>query len=153
MFAAADVVKIPVEIAQDHEIKITISIKIDPRSAGGPSASPNSVVVVELVSAISCHIKILEAVVIVITDGNPHAVSGSLKTGLLRHVLKCSVRFLVVKSIPVFRTCLLWNRPLGSRIAQRSAIHQKNVETAVVVVIKHCHSRSHRFGQILLGCV
>ena len=102
VFAAPDVVEIPIQIAKDDQIQKPVAIQIDPRRAGGPPASRDAgllrhvgeravaVVVVELVAAIGGYIKILESVVVVVADGNAHAVSGSLQAGLLGDVLESS---------------------------------------------------------------
>jgi hypothetical protein len=39
------------------------------------------------------------------------------------------------------------------RIVERSAVHQKDVKTAIVVVVEKRYTRTHRFDQILFGCV
>src|SRR5580700_5267624 len=57
------------------------------------------------------------------------------------------------KSIPVLRTGLLRNAAFRSGIADRSAVHQENVKTSIIVVIEQCHACSHCFRQIVLGRV
>ena len=62
-----------------------------------------AVVVVELVAAIGGDIKVLESVVIVVADGNAHAVAGSLQAGFFRNVFECAIFLLMVEAIPVLR--------------------------------------------------
>ena len=57
------------------------------------------------------------------------------------------------KSIPVLWTGLLRDAAFRGGISERSAVHQKNVETSIVVVIEKSHTRSHGFRQIVLGGV
>jgi hypothetical protein len=59
---------------------------------------------------------VLVAVVVIVGYGYSHAVSDPFKTGLLRDVFKSAIRFLSIHPIPIFRTGLLRNRPLGFRV-------------------------------------
>src|SRR5260370_30732392 len=91
-----------------------------------------------------------EAVVIVVGPGDSHAVADALQSGLLGHIFKRAVLFLVEEAIPIFRPGFLGNTAFGRWIGERSAIHKKNVETAVVVVVKEGYARAPSFRQVML---
>src|ERR1700730_12073946 len=165
VLATPDVFKIPLKVAQNNKIEQAISIQIDPGGAGGPTAARNTgllgylgesaiaIVVVKLVSAIGSHIQILVAIVIVVPDCYPHAVAGTLEPSSLGYVFKRAVGLLMEKSIPVLRTGFPRDAAFWSGISERSAVHQENVETSIIVVIEQRHACSHGFRQIVLGSV
>src|SRR5258708_6809086 len=103
-----------------------------------------------MVAAIGGDVKILEAVVIVVAHGDSHAVADALQSGLLGHIFKRAVLFLVEEAIPIFRPGFLGDAAFGRWIGERSAIHKKNVETAVVIVVKEGYARAHSFRQVML---
>jgi hypothetical protein len=56
----------------------------------------------------------------------------------------------VEEAIPIFRPGFLGDAAFGRWIGERSAIHKKNVETAVVIVVKEGDARAHSFRQVML---
>ena len=106
---------------------------------------------VELVAAVRGDVKIFEAVIIVIADRDAHAVTNTLQAGFFGHVFESAIGFLVVKAIPVTRAGLLRDSALGSRVLEGRAIHQENVEAAVVVVVEKRDAATHGFEQVVPG--
>src|ERR1700749_1053099 len=107
VLAAKNIFEIVLDVTKHNEIQQSIVVEVDPRRARRPSASGNTrlvgdvlksavaVVVVELVAAVRGHVQIFEPVVIIVTDGDSHSVSRTLKAGFLRHIFKRSVRLLM----------------------------------------------------------
>src|SRR5438874_8944663 len=77
---APNIVEVPLQVAQDHEIQQSIVVQIDPSRTGGPAVAsdssfvsnvgerPVTVVVIKLVAGIRGHVQIFEAVIVVIAD-------------------------------------------------------------------------------------
>ena len=83
------------------------------------------------------------AVVVVIADGNPHAINAAVRyAGGLRHIRKRSVGILAVERIPA--------RLAIHRELVASALHQKNIQPAVLVVIEKRAPAAHCLDQILV---
>src|SRR5579864_9298929 len=103
VLAAPDVVEVPIQIAQNNQVKESVVVQINPGRAGGPSTSANTgllrhidecsiaIVMVELVSSESSHVEIFKSVVVVVAHSNAHAVTSSLQACLFCDVLECSV--------------------------------------------------------------
>ncbi len=116
VLAAPDVIEVPLHIAQDHQVEQAVVIKVYPRRAGGPAAASDSgcfgdvgeravaIIAIELVAAERGHVDVLEAVIVVIADGNSHPVTGALQPCLFGDILKGAVRFLMKKAVPVCRS-------------------------------------------------
>src|ERR1700730_2050945 len=78
---APDILEIPIRIAEDNQIQESVPVQIHPCRAGRPAASSHTrllgyigecaiaVIVVELVSAVRGHVKIFEAVIVVVANG------------------------------------------------------------------------------------
>src|SRR6185437_15184399 len=112
-----------------------------------------TVVVIQMVAAISRHIQIFVAVVIVVTDSHAHPVSNTLQPGLLGHVFERAVLTLVIQAVPVFRRTLLWNGVLGHGIVEWGAVNEENIQQAVVVVVEDGDTRSHGLHQVFMAGV
>ncbi len=165
VFSAPDVVKIPFEIPQHHQIKESIAIQIHPGRTRRPSAASDAgflrhigesaiaIVVIKLVPTVRSNIQVLVAVIVVISDGYAHSISRSLQPCFLRDVFERTVRLLVIEPVPILWPRFLGNRSLRCWITERRAVDQENIQTPVVVVIKERHSRPHGFGQIFFGGV
>src|SRR6266699_3097907 len=163
VLSTPDVVKIPFEIPQHHQIEESVAIQIHPSGTRRPAAASHagflrhigksaiSVVVIKLVPTVRRNIHVLIAIIVVIPNGYSHSVSRSLQTRFLRNILKRAVCLLVIKPVPILRPCFLWNRSLKCRIAEWRTVDQEKIQTPVVVVVKQRHSRPHRFWQILFG--
>src|SRR5882757_7212350 len=139
VFSAPDVAEVPLEIAQHHHVEEPVVVQIDPGGAGRPSSADDpsflghvaersfTVVVIQLISAVARNIKIVVTVVVVITDGDAHPISGAFETGFFGDVLKRAVRLLMIEPVRVRGPALLGNGSFGSRIAEGRAVHEKNV--------------------------
>src|SRR5260370_35231328 len=78
VLAAPDVVEIPLNVAEDHEIEQAVVVQVHPGSTRGPTAAADSgffrdvgdraiaIVVIELVAAVGRHVKIFKPVVSVV---------------------------------------------------------------------------------------
>src|SRR5437870_13565328 len=92
VFPTPDVIKIPLNVAQDDKIQKTVDIEINPGGAGRPAAPCDARffrdvgeravanVEVELVAPERGDVEISEAIVVVVADGNTHAVAGALRS-------------------------------------------------------------------------
>src|SRR5438105_3142395 len=132
-------------IVGDHEIELSIAIVINERATGAPCLAiasdsrrgsnflegPVTLVVVKTVLAVISHVKIVEAIVGIVSDAGALSPTCELKTGGASHIGERSI-MIVVKQVA------------GGRLAfaffpiQSSAIHQEYVGPAVVVVIQNC---------------
>src|SRR5271170_1632955 len=165
MLAAPEIVPIPLDIPQYNEVEESISVKIDPGRGGGPSAAHNTgflgyigkgsvaIVVVELIAAVGRYVQVFIAVVVVIADRYSHAVARALKPGLFRDIFKCSVGFLMVKTVPIFRASFLRDCALRRRVCKGGAIDEEKVKPAIVVIVKKGNARTHGLNEIFLRCV
>ena len=106
-----------------------------------------------MVAAERGHEKIFIAVVVVIADGDAHAVADTLQSGFGGDIFKGAVRLLVVETIPVLSAGLLRDRSLGNKVRKRRSVYEVNVQATIVVVIEKCHAGAHRLQQILPGTV
>ncbi len=91
---------------------------------------------IQVVAAVLGHVQIFKTVVVVVSDGDSHAIADALQTGLLGDIFEAAVLALVVKPVPVRRRLLLGNRPLRHGIAQRGAVHEKQIQPAVIVEVE-----------------
>ena len=57
---------------------------------------------VKAVAAVGRDVEVFESIVVVIANGNAHAIASSLQTGFLRDVFKGAIGLLMVKAVPVF---------------------------------------------------
>ena len=58
-------------------------------------------------------VEVFEAVVVVVADGDAHAVADALEAGLFGDVLEGAVLLLVVEAVPVFGTGFCGHGVLG----------------------------------------
>ena len=110
---------------------------------------------IQNVLAITRDVQIRVAVIVIVADRRSHSVvgvSGIRQTGCLRNVGEAAVAVLPVKPIPVPRimTIEVFRRGHGAR--QAAAIHEKNVQQAVIVIVEQGYSSGHGFDQVLLRC-
>ena len=83
------------------------------------------------------------SIVVVVSDGDSHAVALALHARLLRDIGEGAVAVVVEQPIPIF------GRFLSQRRDGR-AVDEINVQIAVVIVIEQGHAGQHRFGQVLV---
>ena len=108
---------------------------------------------IENVFSVAGDVEIGEAVIVVVADGDSHAivsVSGVGQACLLRHVGETAVFILPVETVPVARIFAVEILRRLHRTGNPSAIHQKNIEQSVVVVVEKRDSAGHGLDQILL---
>jgi hypothetical protein len=89
------------------------------------------------------HVDIGPAVVVVVADRYAHAIALARHAGFLRHVGEGPIVIVMVQAIPVLGAFLLERR-------DGRAIHQIDVQIAVVVVVEQRHAGHHGLGLILV---
>src|SRR5690349_14417977 len=129
MFAAPDVVKIPIQIAKHYQVEQSVVVEINPRCtcrptfaayarlAGDVRKGAVAIVVIELVSAKRGDVYVFVAVVVVVSNRNSHSITGTPQPSPFGHVLEGPVGLLVIEAIPVSRVDFLGNRSCRHRIA------------------------------------
>ena len=145
----------PFHVMADKQIQLAIPVIVDKSRARAPAARGHarfrghvgeraiSVVVVQHVVRKTRDVNVRIAVVVVIADGNPHAINAAVRyAGGLRHIRKRSVGILAVERIPA--------RLAIHRELVASALHQKNIQPPVLVVIEKRAPAAHRLDQILV---
>ena len=100
-------------------------------------------------------VEIGEAVVVVIADGDSHAivsVTGVRESRFLRDIGEAAVFVLPVQPIPKAWIFAIeaFRQPHG--IADPSAIHQEDIKQSIVVVVEEGNASRHGFDQIFLRC-
>src|SRR5262245_30789955 len=155
---------IPIKVACDEQVQLTIVVVIEEPGRRRPSFSSNSscsrhigecaisVISVQYIPSVVGYIKISESIVVVIADGNTHSiiVPGVTQTGGRCHIGKTSILVLAIEPIP---KCRFTSGEIGRglyRVVQFSAIHEDDIDQSIIVVIKQCNPASHRFDQIFL---
>src|SRR5947209_18480927 len=98
---------------------------------------------VELVAAVRGNVEIFKAVVVIIADGDAHAVAEALQTSFLGHVFEGAIGFLVEEAVPGGWTGLLGDGALRLGILGGGAVNRENVEAAVVGLITEGNAASH----------
>src|ERR1022692_1858635 len=83
------------------------------------------------------------SIVIVISNGDADAVALALDSGFLRNIRESSVMVIVEKAVPILGRLFLQRR-------DGRAVHEVNVQVAVIVVIEKGHPGEHRLGQVLV---
>src|SRR5580692_6435787 len=86
------------------------------------------------------------SVIIVIADGDPDVKSAPGEPGFFRDVRKRAISVVMEEPIPIFWRSFLQTGYVGT-------VCEKNVQIAVVIVIKDCNAASHRFRHVLLRCL
>ena len=165
MLAAVHIVPVPLHIPVDDQVEQAVVVQINPCRRARPAAAAHAgligyigkravaVVVIQLVAAVAGNEHIFVAIVVVVGDSYAHAVAHALQAGLLRDVLKRAVGLLVVHAVPVLRPGLLRNGSFGCGIGVGCAIHQKQIEPAVIIAIEERHARAHGLNQIFARSV
>ena len=108
---------------------------------------------VEDISTVAGDQQILEPVVVVISYGDAHAVTGlriPRNARLPGHIAERAIAVLMEQAIPVFFVALVRASAGWHGIEQPSSIREKEVQATVVVVIEKRHAATHRFNQVFL---
>jgi hypothetical protein len=109
-----------------------------------------AVVVVEIVATVCRDVEIFEAVVVVVADGDAHAVADAFESGLFGDILEGSIFLLMVEAIPVLRPGLLRYGALGCGVGERGTVDEDDVEQAVIVVVEGRDAGAHRLHEVLV---
>ena len=156
------VVKLPLQIVDDHQIQQAVIIDVHPNTAHRPQwpifgigfvetslgrhirEGAIAVVVVKRIAVNAGDEDVFVPVVVVITDGDTHVIADTSQSGLLGDVREVPLAVVLKKAVRVFRRGLLERlnvRPVG----------EKDIQLAVVVVVEHGHATDHGFGRMTLG--
>ena len=85
-------------------------------------------VVVESVFSVVCDVKVVPAVVVVITDTSALPPAAGEQTSLLCYICECSIMVVAVE--------MTGGRTLGVKTIKPGAIHKEYVRPAIVIVIE-----------------
>ena len=102
-----------------------------------------ALVVKELVSSDVREEDVGPPVVVVIADGDSHAITGAGNAGALSHVGKRTVVVVAIEPVPVHGRIFLQGRNC-------CAIHQVNIQIAVAIVVEQRDPRDHGLDLILV---
>src|SRR5450631_422008 len=122
----------PVAVIRDDQVEVSIVVIIEPGGSDRPQFSSLSigpahtrrlgyirkcaiaVIAVKRVPMNSNDVEILEAIVVVVANGDAHLISMARDAGFLGHVGKSSVPIIVVQAIEKTGICLLQRRQRSS---------------------------------------
>src|ERR1700689_377340 len=108
-----DIVKIPLHITRNDQVKPSVVIVVYPGGARHPARAGNTrrrrhickctvtIVVVERTAAVSCYIEVFESVVVVVANRNACGIAESRKARVLCDIFEGSIRFLVIEPVPI----------------------------------------------------
>src|SRR5262249_42857340 len=111
----------PVEIPADEQIELAVIVVVEKSGAGTPSGGGHSrldchvlecavaPIPIEDITTVCRQIEIRKSVVVVVTDGDAHPVTGSDsgKSGFFGDVGKFPIAVIPVKPVPVFGVALV----------------------------------------------
>src|SRR2546426_12546034 len=100
---------------------------------------------VELVAAVRGNVEIFKAVVVIIADGDAHAVAEALQTSFLGHVFEGAIGFLVEEAVPVSWTRLFGGGGLRRGVLEGGAGNEEKSEGGGVVGIQKGENDTHGF--------
>ena len=126
----------------------------DASLGGDVSESAVAIVVIQRVLSVVGYVDVGKTVVIVIAYGYADAVvsvSSVGETGFLGDIGESTIGILAVQAIPILRVVAIEFLRQVMGFDEIAAIHQENIEEAVVVVIKQGDAATHGFDQIFLG--
>src|SRR6266851_3265685 len=154
-------VYLPFHVVGDKQIKQPVIVVIRPRGRYRPhllafvhsaahaglvsevGKSPISVVVKKLIAGDAGKINIRPAVVIVVADGNAHAVAGASQARFVGHVSKRQIMVVAIQAVLVLRTVLFkrWNR---------GAVDHVDVQVAVAIIVQQRNPSDHGLRLVLI---
>ena len=114
-----------------------------PPARGTSVKRPWPDVPIQRVGTVVGDIQIDGAVVVVVASAGPHAVLAMADAGLRRDVLERSVPAIAVQTVPGGRR--------DPWVGNRSAVHEEDVDPAVVVEIEEQPSGPHDLREVLVG--
>ena len=110
---------------------------------------------VERIATESGDVDVLEAIVVVVSDGDSHVVMVLRHPGqacLFGNIGESAVGILVIEPIPEFLVGLVRHVSVRHGIVDLRAVGEENIEAAVVVVIEQSYAAAHGFDQIFVRC-
>src|SRR5262249_53844578 len=144
----------PLYIIDDEQVEQSIAIVIEPARRNRPGAAVNggclrdvselatAIVVIQMAFVNPSDKQIHESVFIEVGRGRADGVAGTGETGLVSHVRKMPAAIIAEQAIRILRTGFFERGKLG-------AVREKQVETAVVVVVEGRDTTGHSFDQVL----
>ena len=146
---------VEVDVGAEEKVEMTVAIVIDKRAAGAPlrrgqretrfasdvGERPVAVVAKEHVAIIVSEEQIIEAIVVVVADGDARHPAGTSEAGFRGDVEKRSITIVFVEPIAgSSRSC-----------AEARAAQDKNVEPAVVIVVEEGDAATDGFENMMFG--
>ena len=144
-------------IIGDEKIEFAIAVIVDKGATGAPCLavardsrsarnflkSTVAFVVVETALAVIRYVKIVEAVIVIVSHARSLSPAGEGEAGSLSDIGESSVVVIVKQVAGRFRCFSLC-------LVQRGAVHKKYVRPAVIIIIKNCHATARGFNNVLL---
>ena len=155
-----------VQVVPDEQIEPAVAVVVEegggnaPPGTGGAGLGrdvgerPVPLVPVHLVGPEPRQVEVDRAVVVVVAGGHAHAVAARGDARLVRHVpepqpaLPAGPRLEIVAIQPVARRLPRGRRQEWIAVPEPSALHQVDVEVAVVVVVEQAHPGAHHLGLV-----
>ena len=148
--------QIKIDVVGDEKIEMAIPVVVDECAACAPATllpsdsgllahvgkSSIAVVVIENVLAVVSYEQIFEAIVVIISNANALPPAAMAQSSFCGHVGECAVAIVLEQMRRGFVS--------RGKAFQSRAIHQKNVEPAVVVVVVEGHSAAGGLQQIFV---
>src|SRR5579864_5065967 len=156
------VIEIPFQIVDDDEIEQSVVVDVNPGGGDGPQGAilrvgfvetgPGgdvgkrsvAVVVIQRVAIDACYENVLIPVIVVVSDRDAGVIACPFEASLFRDVGEVSFAIVLEEAVVV----------LGRIFFQRlevSAVGEKDIELAVIVVIEDSDTSGHRFRSVMLG--
>src|ERR1700674_1112755 len=160
------VIGVPVHIAGDEQVELSIVVVIEEARGDGPASARHagfggyirkrsiSVVVIQNVFAVAGHIQIRIPIVVVVADRHSHPVIPIPRAGQSRrlgYVQKAPVAVLAIQAVPVARIAPLevfWNM---QALGDPPAVDEKNIQQSIIVVVEQCNAARHGLNQEFPG--
>ena len=114
-----------------------------------------TIIVIKNVVAEIRDVQIEKAVIIVVSSGYAHAIPNMSHAGLFSDINEAQfARFCQqILEEPVPWLPARWRgRQEFSSVVQPRALHQIDIEIAIVVIIEQSHSRTHNLGHVVAAC-
>ncbi len=152
-----------IDIVADEKIEIPVAIEIHPRGASRPvriidagfardiGEGTVAIIVIEHVAAEVGHVEIEEAVVIIVAGSHAHAIADVSHSGFFSDVDESQLtRFgQQIFEQPVARFPAGRGREERFAAVEGRALHQIDVQVAVVIVVEQRHAGTHDLGHVV----
>ena len=149
---------IKIHIVSDKEVQVSITVIVqkaassvplrtrtfldEPCALGHIREGTVAIIVIQDVSTPVGYKEVIKAIVIVIADAATLAPARPSQSSLLRHIGKRPVAIIVKEEIR--------GRGAAWKPVESAAVHKKNVEPAVVVVIEEGYATTHLLEEVLI---